>query len=168
VIKPADPGDANQLGNMQYEAAAQRTLATTGDARRGQELFGKQSCRACHTDADGQTPKGPHLVDIGKRYKAAELVESVLKPSAKLAQGYETWAFELASGRVVTGFVVSESARTVLIRDAAGVQSELARDEIEARHRQDQSSMPQGIANTLTPEQLADLIAYLQSLDAAR
>ena len=69
---------------------------------RGRALFAAQSCRACHTDADGQTPKGPHLVDIGKRYSPAELVESILKPSAKIAQGYEAYSFAMADGRVVT------------------------------------------------------------------
>ena len=51
---------------------------------RREALFKAQSCVACHTTADGQTPKGPHLADIGKRYKPDE---SALKPSAKLAQG---------------------------------------------------------------------------------
>ena len=49
-------------------------------------------------------------MDIGKRYKPDELVESILKPSAKLAQGYETYRFATADGRVFTGFVVSERA----------------------------------------------------------
>ena len=49
------------------------------DPKKGEALFKVQACVACHTTADGQTPKGPHLVDIGKRYSAAELVESILK-----------------------------------------------------------------------------------------
>jgi putative membrane-bound dehydrogenase-like protein len=164
AIPKADPGDPNQIGNMAYEVAARRALRARGDAGRGKALFRNQSCTACHTDADGQTPKGPHLVDIGKRYSAAELVESVLKPSAKIAQGFETYRFDMADGRVFTGFVVSESADTVLIRDATGVERRLRRDQIDSRQKQDQSAMPEGVVNNLTPEQLADLTAYLQSL----
>ena len=103
-------------------------------------------------------------MEIGKRSKANELVESILKPSAKIAQGFETYTFELADGRVFTGFVVSEGAAAVLIRDATGVQRELKQSAIESRQRQNQSAMPDGVVNNLTPEQLADLIAYLQSL----
>ena len=110
VIAKADPKNPDQIGNMTYEAAARRALQAKGDAGRGKALFAAQSCRACHTDADGQTPKGPHLVDIGKRYSPAELVESILKPSAKIAQGYEAYSFAMADGRVFTGFVVSEGA----------------------------------------------------------
>ena len=111
----------------------------------------RRSCRACHTDADGQTPKGPHLVDIGKRYSPAELVESILKPSAKIAQGYEAYSFAMADGRVFTGFVVSEGASTVQIRESSGTLQELKRSDIEERRRQEPSAMPEGIAASLTP-----------------
>src|SRR5439155_7973717 len=112
----------------------------------------------------GQTPKGPHLVDIGKRYSPAELVESILKPSAKIAQGFETYTFLMTDGRQFTGFIVTESAGATLIREASGIQRELKREEIESRQIQPQSAMPDGLVSSLTPGQLADLIAYLQSL----
>jgi putative membrane-bound dehydrogenase-like protein len=168
VIAKADPKNANQIGNMSYETAASRALQAKGDAARGKSLFAAQSCRACHTDADGQTPKGPHLVDIGKRYSPAELVESILKPSAKIAQGYEAYSFATASGRVFTGFVVSEGAATIQIRESSGDLHELKRAELEERRRQDPSAMPDGVAGNLTPDQLADLVAYLQSLNPTR
>jgi putative membrane-bound dehydrogenase-like protein len=164
AILPVDPKNPNQIGNMTYEVAARRALQAKGDAAKGKALFKAHSCSACHTDADGQTPKGPHLVEIGKRYSAAELVESVLKPSAKIAQGFETYRFDTTGGKVYIGFVVTESGDAVLIREATGVQRELKRDRIERRQRLDQSAMPEGLAGSLTPEQLADLIAYLQSL----
>ncbi len=103
-------------------------------------------------------------MDIGKRYSTPELVESILKPSAKIAQGFETYRFDMADGRVLVGFVVSERAKSVLIREANGVQRELKLAEIESRTIQKQSLMPEGVVSNLTPEQLADLIAYLQSL----
>jgi putative membrane-bound dehydrogenase-like protein len=164
VLAKADPNNPDQIGNMSYEAAARRALQATGDAGRGRALFTARSCRACHTDADGQTPKGPHLVDIGKRYSPAELVESILKPSVKIAQGYEAYSFAVADGRVFTGFVVSEGASTVQIRESSGALRELKRPDIEERRRQETSAMPEGIAANLTPEGLADLVAYLRSL----
>jgi putative membrane-bound dehydrogenase-like protein len=168
VIARADPKNRGQIGNMSYDAAASRTLQAKGDVERGKGLFVAQSCRACHTDADGQTPKGPHLVDIGKRYSPAEIVESILKPSAKIAQGYESYGFAMVDGRLFAGFVVSEGASAVQIRESSGAQRELKRSDIEERRRQEPSAMPEGIAATLTPEQLADLVAYLQSLNTAR
>lgn len=164
ILPKADPKNLDQIANMTYEIAAKRTLATNGDAKKGEAIFKAQSCVACHTTADGQTPKGPHLVEIGKRYKPDELIESVLKPSAKLTQGYEMYRFVTIDDRVFQGFVVSERADATIIRESNGMQRELKKSEIATRQMQKQSAMPEGLAANLTPEQLADLLAYLQSL----
>ena len=164
VLPKADAGDPNQIANMTPESATRQALASQGDARRGEALFKSQSCVACHTTADGQTPKGPHLFQVGKKYKSDELIESILKPSAKLAQGFETYRFETTDGRVVTGFVVGERADATIIRESNGVRRELKKTEIESRSVQKISAMPEGLAANLTPAQLADLIAYLESL----
>ncbi len=136
IIAKADPKNPNQIGNISYEATARRALEAKGDAERGKSLFAVQSCRACHTDADGQTPRGPHLVDIGKRYSPVELIESILKPSVKIAQGYEAYLFAMASGHTVTGFAVSEGPATIQIRESSGELRELKRADIVERQRQ--------------------------------
>jgi putative heme-binding domain-containing protein len=164
VVRKSDPRNPNQIGNMPLEDALKRTLQAKGNAVKGKSLFTVQSCNACHTDSDGQALKGPHLVGIGKRYSAAELAESILKPSVKIAQGFETYLFEMANGKTYTGFVVSTSARTLRIREGTGIQHELQLAQIESQAIQKQSIMPEGLVNNLTPEELADLIAYLQSL----
>ena len=43
----------------------------------------------------------------------------------------------MADGRVFTGFVVSEGAATVQIRESSGALQELKRSEIEERRRQE-------------------------------
>ena len=87
-----------------------------------------------------------------------------MKPSEKIAQGFDTFSFLTTSGQVETGFVVSESAETVTIRSANGLSKEIIKPDIEDRIKRELSMMPKGLVNNLTPEQLADLIAYLRSL----
>jgi putative heme-binding domain-containing protein len=164
VLPKADPNNPNQIGNMTYEAVVKRALRAKGNAEKGKPLFTSQSCIACHTNADGQMPKGPHMVGISKLYSAAELIESILKPSEKIAQGFETWTFTMLSGKLYTGFIVTQSSTVVQIREVTGVRRDLKHKDIESREIQKQSMMPDGLVNNLTPEQLADLIAYLQSL----
>ena len=163
VVK-ADPNNPDQIANLDYSDVLKRAMASKGDAKRGEELFRSQSCIACHTYANGMQPKGPHLVDIGKRYKRAELIESIVKPNAKIAQGFDTWAFVMDSGKVETGFVVLESAETITIRTIKGLSREIKQDDIDERVKQKTSMMPKGIADALTPEALSDLLAYLESL----
>jgi putative heme-binding domain-containing protein len=164
VISPVDPANPNQLGNMSYDVALANTLAAKGNAATGAAVFKARSCFACHTSAAGQKPMGPHLADIGKRYKTTELIESILNPSEKIAQGYETQAFLLDSGRVVTGFVTSEKGKEITVRDSQGRTHRISRDGIEERVRRKTSAMPNGLVESLTVEDLANLIAYLQSL----
>jgi len=164
VLPKANPNDPNAIANLAFDVVAQRASATPGDAAKGVLLFKQQSCINCHTFANGQQPKGPHLVDIGKRYKRAELIESMVLPSKKIAQGFDTWTFLMDDGKIYTGFVVLESAETVTLRDATGISRELIQDHIEERVKQEISMMPLGIVGNLSPEQLADLIAYLESL----
>jgi putative heme-binding domain-containing protein len=163
-IPTVDTSDSERIANMPYEEAVARAGRHPGDPALGEKLFTRHSCIACHTYADGQVPKGPHLVDIGKRYKRSELIESVLKPSAKIAQGFETFGFATSDGRITTGFVVSESAESVRVRQNNGVAVELPKQNIDERLQQSTSMMPQGLAGNLTPEELADLLAYLESL----
>ena len=164
TIPKVDKNNPHQIANIAFEQAAERALKAKGDPAKGKALFTQQSCIACHTYANGQLPKGPHLVDIGKRYKRQELIESVLKPSAKIAQGFDTYAFATLDGDVVTGFVVSESAKLVTLRKTDGTAIEIKRDDIDVRTKQKKSMMPVGLVQNLTPEQLADLLAYLESL----
>ena len=149
---------------MPFANASLRAMKHAGNVDNGKRLFLRQQCNACHTTANGLQPKGPHLVDIGKRYKRNELIESILKPSEKIAQGFGTQTFLTVGGNVVTGFVVNETANDIVLRGIDGKLTQLAKNAIEARKQQKQSMMPDGIVGNLTPEELADLVAYLESL----
>ena len=70
----------------------------------------------------------------------------------------------MASGKTHTGFVVLESAETVTIRQTDGLSRELRQDDIDERLKQEISMMPKGVVGNLSPQQLADLIAWLQTL----
>ena len=91
-------------------------------------------------------------------------MESVLKPSAKFAQGYETYQFVLVDGRVFNGFVVSERSDATIIKESDGARREIKKADVEERLIKTVSAMPEGLVANLTTEQLADLVAYLQSL----
>ena len=123
AIEPVDPSNSKQIGNISYENVLAQVLAMQGNADSGASIFKARSCNACHTSIAGQKPIGPHLADIGKRYKANELIESILKPSEKIAQGYETQRFLLENGTVVSGFVISENGRQISLRDSQGKNS---------------------------------------------
>jgi putative heme-binding domain-containing protein len=95
----------------------------------------------------------------------AELCESIMKPSAKIAQGFETQWFKTKSGDVIEGFVVKEGGDQIEVRTPVGVSTVIKTDQIQKRGKRDVSMMPEGLVVKLTPADLASLIAYLNSLD---
>jgi putative heme-binding domain-containing protein len=102
---------------------------------------------------------------VGQWHKGdPQLVESVVKPSAVIAQGFGTNVFATDSGKVLTGFVVRDAATEIEIRTAEGKSIVLAKDEIDERNESKVSVMPDGLVNNLTIEELASLLAYLESL----
>ena len=151
------------IESMKYEDVVAAVLKVKGDAALGRDLFQRQSCIACHTTSPKEPQKGPMLGGIAGRYNRTELCESILKPSAKIAQGFETQSFKTADGEVIDGFVTRESGEEVEVRNATGTAIVLKKVNIKARARRDFSIMPEGLVVKLTPEELASLIAYLES-----
>lgn len=163
-IPPPTGDPKNWIASLGEKTATERAIKAKGVAKRGEKLFTSQACIVCHTTRNGQTPKGPHLADISKRYKTRELIQSILNPNAIVAQGFDTYSFTLNDNSVHLGFVTLESADTISIRNAAGVTADLPAKQIKKRDKIPASSMPPGLVAGLNPEQLADLVAYLDSI----
>lgn len=164
TIPQVDPKNTKQLGNIPWETILAATPAVKGDAGPGADLFKRQGCVTCHAISPGQAPIGPQLLDIGKRYNRQQLIESIVKPSATIAQGFATNIFDLKSGQTHSGFVVREAADEVEMRTAEGKSLVVPKAEIEERSESKVSAMPEGLVSNLTVEELASLIAFLESL----
>jgi putative heme-binding domain-containing protein len=150
---------------LKYDDLVSKSIKEKGDSVLGGQLFTRQTCIACHTVTKDEPVKGPYLGDVTARYKRDELIESILKPNAKIAQGFETHIFTMTDGKVFTGFVVRESGDEVEIRDTTGTAKILKKQEIDERHQSQQSVMPEGLVDTLTVHELASILAYLESLN---
>jgi len=152
------------IPTLSYEAVVSQTVKIKGDAKLGAALFTRQGCVICHTVSASEPPKGPLLAGIAKRYTRPELIESILKPSAKIAQGFETQYFKTADNQVIEGFVTRESGDEVEVRNATGVPIVIKKSDIRGRGKRNFSIMPEGLAANLTCQDLANLLAYLESL----
>ena len=152
------------------KTAALRDTLVGGDASRGRGIFfGNQTvqCSRCHrVGVDGGTV-GPKLDGIGKRQTRAYLLESIVQPGAKLADGFETVVLTLRDGRTLAGTLKRESSSTleVEVLDDTGTPaiSRVARADVAQRER-GPSAMPEGLADLLTPFEIRDLVEYLASL----
>jgi putative heme-binding domain-containing protein len=104
------------------------------------------------------------LSTIGVKYGKEELIRSILSPSAAIGFSFRSVVAALSDGRVVTGLPVEETADRLVLKTAEGERVSLATNTIEERRTSDVSLMPEGLAQTMTDQELVDLIAYLATL----
>ncbi|MBL8898216.1 MAG: c-type cytochrome, partial [Planctomycetes bacterium] len=164
-------GTAARLDSFSAEEIAAalpaRGAASAETIALGQRLF-ERSCAVCHTVNVGEPARGPYLGEAAARFPREHLLESILLPNAKIAQGFATQVIEYVDEREELveqiGFPSGESATHIELRDASGAVHRLARGAIRDRRELPISVMPQGLVGGLTREQFAALIAYLESL----
>lgn len=158
------PEQKQSVEKLGVEKAVKLALTTQGDALLGNQIFARQSCLACHTVSQDAAQKGPYLGDAGKKWGRDYLVQSILQPSAVVAQGFQTQWFETVDEFEYDGFVTGEADGVVELRNAAGQIIQLKAKDIVKRGTRTASMMPEGLANNLTLFELASLLDYLQSM----
>lgn len=156
--------NSKTIAQFPFEEVQKQLDGKKGDAQVGAKLFAKQACINCHAVATNEPPKGPFLGGITARYPRKELVESILKPSAKIAQGFETQFVVTDDGLSHEGFIVRESGDELEIRNQNGISRVIAKKSIEERGKRELSIMPTGLADRLTVDDLAAILAYLETL----
>jgi len=152
------------------EALRQFALTRSGDAERGAALFFESeaaNCAACHAAGGrGDATIGPDLTGIAANYDREELIRSVLEPSERLATGYQTVLVALEDGKILTGVIREESDEELVLADAEARVWRVPKDRISERRLVETSIMPDDVAQRLDPQAFADLVAFLETLDA--
>ena len=142
-------------------------LARQGSAAAGRELFLKGAgvqCRNCHRVANQGNQLGPDLDGIAKKNDRRTLLETILEPSRKIDPKYRTYLVETVQGQVYTGLLASRSEKEVVLRDAARKEIRIAAADVDLLAPQSKSLMPELLLKDMTLQQVADLLAFLESL----
>jgi putative heme-binding domain-containing protein len=131
----------------------------------GKQIFQVASCVACHKMNGIGTDIGPDLTKIDpKQEKPIEILRDLLDPSFRINEKYQTFTFELNSGKVVTGLVVAETLEVVKVLENPLAKAEpvtIKKSQIAERKKAPVSIMPKGLLDKLTREEILDLIAYI-------
>jgi putative membrane-bound dehydrogenase-like protein len=161
------PNDAVQLreGGGTDASTLRQTLAladwASGDAARGRAFFEKRSCAQCH---GGRQALGPDLSGVAGRFSRDDLFTAIVDPNRDVSNRYQTTMIETTDGKVFSGLIIYESVDGLILRNSTNQTFRVATRDIEFRRQLPQSLMPTGLLKDATPENLADLYAYLRSL----
>ena len=130
-----------------------------GSIVNGKSLF-QRSCASCHTLFGEGGSLGPPL-DGGDRQNLYYLLENLIDPGAVLPQDYRMNVLTLKDGRVLSGNITAQSRHTITIAGPNSVEV-IPVSEIIEQSQTEQSTMPEGLLQTMDEREVVDLIAYLQ------
>lgn len=144
------------------ETTRQAVAGLTGVPEAGRVAF-KQHCASCHRLENEGAEIGPSLV--GYAYRTREdLLLHVLDPNREVDSRYLAYSVLMKDGRLMLGLIAGELGETIELKTSSGENVRLNRGEVEEIRVTSESLMPENLVDELTPQNLADLSAYLQSL----
>jgi putative heme-binding domain-containing protein len=157
--QPTDP-KGRKLGASPRPAPI---LALTGDAKKGEALFfsKEMKCAVCHKVGDKGNAVGPDLGAIGKLRTRAELLDSLLNPSARVEPQYAAYNVRTKDEKTYTGLIAKRDDKQLVLLDAEGKKVEVAGDNVDSVRPSRLSLMPDGLLAGLTAHDAADLLEFL-------
>jgi len=151
--------------SAEKSARLEELLSTlpAGDVRRGQAVFqgSKASCSACHAIGYLGGRVGPDLTRIARIRSRRDLLEAIVFPSASLVRSYEPVMVATDGGKVINGLIRQDDGRELVLATGPNQEVRIPRDTIEEMRQSSVSIMPTGLDKQLSPQQLADLLAFL-------
>ena len=139
------------------------------DFARGRSLFQQALCARCHRLGGTGRAVGPELTAVGSRFSRRDILESVMSPSKVVAEKYRLVEVLTTDGRRITGQPLdagdyrSPTLRLVTDPLKPAEVVELPKRDISRRRVSLTSAMPSGLLDSLTRDEILDLLAFLQS-----
>jgi len=133
-----------------------------GDAVRGEEIFTQRGCAACHRSASAF---GPDLAGVAQRMSPEDVMNNVVFPSRDIAPPYRTTTFRMRNGETYTGIIAFESADGWIVQTGAGTNVRIDSANVSSHLPSNISVMPSGLLNGLNAQGIADLYAFLRTLE---
>jgi putative heme-binding domain-containing protein len=137
-------------------------LELKGDAMKGKGVF-KKSCAACHKLDGVGSDVGANLLAALPNKSGEDLLVAVFDPNREVDPRYISYQVVTADERVLTGIVATETPTSITLRRADGKEDVILRSNIATLRSTALSLMPVGLEKELTPQDVADLLAYLRT-----
>ncbi len=134
-----------------------------GDVTRGGAVF-SGICSACHRANGVGIDFGPDLSHIGSKWKRLAMLEQILAPAKLVEPQWQLATIELRTGESKIGFITARSETELTLKMAGGITEKINSDRVAKTTIAPISMMPEGLLQSLTVQEAADLLEYLDSL----
>jgi len=147
------------VGNLVEEVKKQ------GNAENGKKIFHRPelACLTCHRIGEEGGKIGPALDAIGSAQPLEFIIGTVIEPQREVKEGFETVRVTTRKNEELIGVIVAGNDREITLRDPTGAEHVVSQADV-AKREFIGSLMPAGLTDSLPPEDLRDLFAYLAQL----
>ena len=146
-----------------YKALLTSNAFAKADAAKGRLIF-KETCAACHVLYDAGGKIGPNLTGSNRANLDYILLNSI-DPSYDVPLGYKMVIIQTVDGRVLNGVIAEENAQRIILKTVQQPTVVILKSDIEARKISSKSMMPDGQLDKLKPQEVMNLIKYLQTTE---
>jgi putative heme-binding domain-containing protein len=133
---------------------------------KGKGLFVSSLCASCHTMNNMGGTSGPDLTRLGTRFSYRDMLEAIIEPNKTISDQYGATVFSMKKGGSVIGRLVSEDNQYYQVSQNPFVPQQLRtidKKDVSGIRVSEVSPMISGLVNSLNPEELKDLLAFLKS-----
>ena len=138
-------------------------MAYRGSAEKGKQAYQKAFCVSCHRFGDVGSEAGPDLTTVGRRFNREDLIQAILYPSRTISDLWNAVEVTTRDGSSYLGTVASEDAQDLVLQQMGGPRVRIPKRDIVKRQVSEKSSMPEGLLDILTKNEIWDLFAYLEN-----
>jgi hypothetical protein len=135
------------------------------DYERGKQMFAVAQCYKCHRFSGQGGIQGPDLTASSQRFSAKDMLTAIIDPSKEISDQYEATIFQTEEETVI-GRVANLNGENIMIATNMldpGNFTNLKRSDITEMKASKVSMMPSGLLDTLSEDEVFDLLVYLQS-----
>jgi putative heme-binding domain-containing protein len=156
VLAAAQPGSRTEA-LQRYTGVA----SLTGASAHGMAVFDQQ-CASCHALRGRGHDVGPNLAEFAGK-SVPDFLLAILDPNAGLNPNFLAYTVETKDGRSLLGLVRNETASGLILVQGGGVRESVLRQDIASLRASSISLMPEGLEAAMTPQDVADLIAWIRA-----
>ena len=146
-----------------FSSELKEGINSSRDFANGRKMAGAGSCYVCHRFNGEGGAVGPDLTSAGGKFSAYDLLEAIIHPNKEISDQYGATNFKLKDGSVVSGRIMNlgqdhYQVNTNMMDPSSNTLVDVATlDSIEPSPI---SMMPQGLVNTMSKDDILDLLAY--------
>lgn len=132
----------------------------------GKNMFAAGMCISCHSFKGEGGQIGPDLTQLGTRFSAKDILESIIDPNKTISDQYAATLFYLKDGKSIMGRLISQDDEKYTISQnpfAPQMLRDIPKKDVDRTKVSDVSIMMPGMINNLNSDELRDLMAFLMS-----